>query len=222
MCKAGRWAAGLLLCATAAAAHEHWVTVAWRDSGNGRATVRICSGHSFPEGDILLAERLLSDTAITGPGGEATPYKPMAREKTWTADVAFDKPGVWVASFSLKKPQEDAPVYRGRCLTVVGGRDDTARYASKMGLEIVPGAPLSSLKSGDTLPVSILMDGTPVEGKIAVTPERGSASFLSTGKDRPAQLRISSAGAYLLSVSNKGKTSALTFTVTEAPAAGAP
>lgn len=41
----------------------------------------------------------------------------MCKAGRWTADVAFDKPGVWVASFSLKKPQEDAPVYRGRCLT---------------------------------------------------------------------------------------------------------
>jgi len=182
--------------------------------------VCICSGHGFPRSDILLAERLLADMEIVGPGGESVSYKPTAQEKTWIADVAFDKPGVWVVSFALKKPQEEHPVYQGRCLIVLGGQDDPNHYASGKGLEIVPGAPLSSLKLGDALPISIRLDGTAVEGKIAVTPEKGSASFLSRGRDRPAQLRIQSAGAYLLTTSHKGKTFALTFSVAAPPGAG--
>lgn len=215
-------ATACLFCAATAHAHEHWVITDTGANTNGRQKVCICSGHSFPQSDILLAERLLADMQIVGPSGEPTPYKPAAQEKTWMADVSFDKPGVWMVSFSLKKPQEDHPVYQGRCLMVMGGQDDPTRYASGKGLEIVPGALLSELKPGGTLPVSILMDGTPVEGKIAVTPEKGAASFLSTGRDRPAQLRIPSAGAYLLTASQKGTTFSLTFSVAATSTVGSP
>lgn len=80
-------------------------------------------------------------------------------------------------------------------------------------------APLATLKPGDTLPVAIHLDGTPVAGRIAVQPERGAVAFLSTGKDRPAEIRCRAAGAYLLTVARQGKTFALTFSVAP-PAAG--
>jgi len=215
MRKALGLATGCLLCAVAAHAHEHWVIAEIGANTNGRGKVCICSGHSFPRSDILLAERLLADMQIVGPSGETAAYKPTAREKTWTADVAFDKPGIWIVAFALKKPQEAEAVYRGRSLVVIGGQDDPLRYARKHGLEIVPGAPISKVKPGGILPLSLLLDGIPVEGKISVTPEKGSVSFLSTGKDRPAELKITAAGWYLLTVSQKGKTFALTFTVAE-------
>lgn len=222
MYKVERLAATLTLCAVTVFAHENWVLVEYLPTAsNGLAKVRICSGHSFPKSDILLAERLLSETEVVGPNGQAIPYKPTAQDKTWTADVALDKPGVWIVSFALKRPQESEPIYRGRSLVVMEGQDDPSQYAQKKGLEIVAGTALSGLKPGDTLPVSILLDGTPVEGKIAVTPEKGSVSFLSTGQNRPAQLKIAISGAYLLTVSNKGKTFALTFTVAESTQGGA-
>ncbi|MDI6774565.1 MAG: DUF4198 domain-containing protein [Verrucomicrobiota bacterium] len=221
MHKLGWWSVALLVCSTTSFAHENWVLARLPKSAtNALSKAQICCGHDFPKSDILVAERLLAEMEVVGPGGATIPYKPTAEDKTWTTDIAFDKAGVWMVSFALKKPQESEPICRGRSLMVVGGQDDPLRYARKKGLEIVPGAVLSTLKPGDTLPVSILQNGTPIEGKIAVTPEKGSASFLSTGKDRPAQLKIPSAGAYLLTVSSKGKTFALTFTVAESTQGG--
>lgn len=223
MRKAKQGAAALLLWAASAFGHEHWiVTDVSGTAGNGLARIRICSGHNFPQSDLLLAERLLSETVVVGPDGKSVLYKPHPRDKTWTADVAFDKPGVWMVSFALKKPQESDPLFRGRSLLVLGPLDDPSRYAQKKGLEIVPGAALSTLKIGDTLPVSILVDGSPVEGKIAITPEKGSVSFLSTAKDRPAQLKIAAYGACLLTVSHKGRTFALTFTIADPSQGTAP
>lgn len=216
------WMTAALLSATVACAHEHWILVEAGATAAGPRKVRICSGHSFPASEIRLAERLLTDMEVVGPGGGATAFKPAGQGNSWEADVTFDKPGVWYASFALRKPQEDQPLYRGRCLIVVGGRDDPARYAGGKGLELVPGASLGSLKPGDTLPVSIRMDGAPIEGKISVAPENGAVSFISTGRDRPAQIRIGKAGAYMLAASHKGKTFALTFTVTAPAGTGAP
>jgi hypothetical protein len=211
------WAGAVALLAAAALGHEHWIVLGEPGAG-GRAEIRIGSGHGFPHSELLLAERLLAGTEIVAPDGKAQAYKPTAEAKTWTAAAFLDKPGVWGASFSLKKPQESAPLYRGRCLRVVGGSDDPARYACGKDLEIVPGAPLSTLKTGDLLPVSIRVDGTQVEGTVAVTPEKGVAALLSTGRNRPAQVRITAAGLYLLTATHKGRTFALTFFV---PAAAA-
>jgi len=201
-----------LLCASVVLAHDNWLIVEYPLSvSQSLAKVQICSGHGFPESELLIAERLLVEMEVTGPDGKSVPYKVTAQDKKWTADVMFDKPGVWVVSFALKKPQAAEPLYRGRNLVVVGRSDDTLRYACKKGLEIVPGSALSALKAGDMLPLSITLDGAPLEGTISVTPEKGSASFLSTGKDRPAQLKIASSGMYLLTASNGGKTFSLTF-----------
>jgi hypothetical protein len=162
---------------------------------------------------MLLSGRLLAETVVMDPQGASAPFKPEATNKAWVASCACDRPGVWSAAFELKKPQEEAPLYRGRCLLVVGGADDPSRYAAAKGLEIVPKAPLSVLKPGSLLPVAIHLDGLPIEGKIAVTPANGTIAFFSTGKDRPAEIRLPSAGVYLLTASHRGQTFALTFSV---------
>ncbi|OGV68420.1 MAG: hypothetical protein A2283_19370 [Lentisphaerae bacterium RIFOXYA12_FULL_48_11] len=197
-------------------AHEHWVLVDYPSSDGGNAArVQICSGHSFPKSEILLAERLLADMEASGPDGKTKFFKPTAMDKSWMANISLDNPGVWVVSFALKKPQATEPLYLGRTLVVVGAKDDPSRYACRKGLELVPAMPLSALKTGDILPLSVTMDGAPMEGTIAVTPDKGSACFLSTSKERQAELKIKGPGNYLLTVSSGGKTFSLTFKVTK-------
>ncbi|MCX7591572.1 MAG: DUF4198 domain-containing protein [Kiritimatiellae bacterium] len=195
-----------------ASAHDHWIRLV-REGDFGR--VEIGSGHAFPTSEFLLAKQLITETVAINPQGNTSQLQIEAREKVWTTLFGPLTPGVWSASFALKKPQEDEPLFRGRALLVVGDADDPARYAVGHGLELVPQAPLSKLKAGGTLPVSILVNGVPTEGRIAVMPEKGGVGFFSTGKDRPAVIKLTVGGAYLLSVSHKGKTFALVFSVPE-------
>lgn len=106
-------------------------------------------------------------------------------------------------------------MFRARGLAVIGDADEPARYATGKGLEIVPKAPLSTLRKGDSLPVDIRLDGKPIEGKIAVTPAQGAVAFYSTGRERPANIKLASGGTYLLAVSHRGRSFALTFTIRE-------
>lgn len=202
----------LVLSAHAAMGHEHWIVMTATD---GQAAVCLCSGHGFPSSEIRLAERLLVETVAIDPAGVVRPFTPLAGDTAWTASFPCEKPGVWVASFALKRPQEDEPLYRARCLSVVGGTDDPTRYASGKGLEIVPLAPVSDLVPGSSLPVAIHRDGVPIDGRVAVTPEKGAVSFYSTGKARPAEIKLASGGVHLLTASHKGRTFALTFSVAE-------
>lgn len=223
MWNARQIAAAGCLCTTAVTlAHDHWIVAETPAPGEARTVLRICSGHGFPESDVRLAERLLANAVLVRPDGNVIPLRPAAQGKAWVSAVPLDEPGVWTASFVLQRPQTDKPFHRARCLIVVGERDDPDRYATGEGLEIVPGAALSRLTPGDVLPLSIRRDGSPVPGTISVIPEKGRASFLSASETRPAQLRISRPGAWLLTVSHEGTSFALTFAVAPQIPAGAP
>ncbi len=201
-------------------AHEHWMLAEPAAPAAGAAVnVSICSGHGFPKGEILLAERLLDGVALAGPGGVAVAMRPESRDGAWRATVTPPSTGVWRAEFSLKRPQQDEPIHRSRCLVIAGGKDDAAVYADGRGIEIVPKSAVSALKPGDVLPLEIRIDGAPTAGKITVMPEKGSVAFLSAAKDRPAELKIAAPGWYLLGVSHQGRTFTLTFAVAQSGAA---
>ncbi len=211
-------AAGTLL-SVPAVAHEHWILAepAYPQAG---AEVRLTlgSGHSFPASEIVLGEKLLVGTAMSGPAGAPVPYEPARGETAWGA-VATPTAGTWRAEYALQKPMQDAPLHRSRCLVVAGGKDDPAAYADGKGIEIVPRRAVSGLKPGDRVPLDLRLDGAPASGRITVAPERGGVSFLSAAKDRPAELKVGSPGWYLLGVSHQGRTFTLTFHVRDAGAA---
>lgn len=210
-------AVGVALVVSASAmAHEHWMLAEPAAPAAGAAvSVSICSGHAFPKSGILLAERLLDGVALAGPDAVSIAMKPESRHGVWAATVTPPAPGVWRAEFSLRRPQQDEPIHRSRCLVIAGGKDDPAAYAGGQGIEIVPKMAVSALKPGDVLPLEIRIDGAPAAGKITAMPEKGSVSFLSAGKERPAELKIAASGWYLLGVSHQGRTFTLTFAVAQ-------
>lgn len=205
-----RWIMRFWLMAGTALAHEHWILL---DRDGDRASVRICSGHAFPASEMQLSERLLTGTVLIDPEGVAAPFQPKAEGLVWQADVTCNRPGVWAAEFALQRPLETAPLHRGRSLLIAGDLDDPARYADGKGLEIVPQGPLSGVKPGDHLPVALHLDGVPLAGRIAVIPVDGSVAYYSTGRNRPAEIPLRAAGAYLLATSHQGRGFSLTFSV---------
>ncbi len=211
--------AAALAFAGSASAHEHWILAepAYPAAG-APVSVAICSGHAFPKSEILLGAKLLAGTVLAGAQGQPVAFKPEADGSRWVAKATPAGAGVWRAEFALQKPLQDSPIHRSRCLVVAGGKDDPSAYADGKGIEIVPRGAVSGLKPGDVIPLEICIDGKPAAGKITVMPEKGGVSFLSTGRDRPAELKIAAPGWYVLGVSNQGRTFSLTFFV---PAAGA-
>ena len=205
-----RWILGFCLLASTTLAHEHWILL---ERDGDCASVRICSGHAFPASEMQLAERLLTGTVLIDPEGVAASFPPKAEGLFWRADVTCDRPGVWAAEFALQRPLETAPLHRGRSLLIAGALDDPARYADGKGLEIVPLAPLSGVKPGDYLSVALHLDGVPMAGRIAVTPVDGPIAYYSTGRNRSADIRLRSSGAYLLTTTHRGRGFSLTFSV---------
>lgn len=199
-------------------AHEHWILTDAATDADGTITFRIGSGHRFPDSDTLLAERLLVETIVTAPNGKAQPLNTGIHDRFRTGTVRCDQPGTWAFSFALQRPRQTEPLHRGRCILVNGGKDDPVRYTNGTGLEIAPGAALSEMFPGATLPLRILHDGHPIGGAISVTPENGPSFFLSTTSARPAQLPIRQPAAWLLTVTDRGRTFSLTFRTPPAPA----
>ncbi len=215
--RAGRLAVALLLAASFARGHDHWVLVDAAAGEGGVRGISIGSGHRFPESETLLARRLLADMEIVAPDGRAKPFGPEAHDHAWVASGMFEAPGVWIVSFALRRTPRAEPVHRGRAILVLGKEDDPSRYTKGEGLEIVPLEALSGLSPGDALPLTIMRDGGAIGSTIAVRPENGRSVFITAAADRPALMRVERSGAYLLTVTDRGQTFSLTFRVRDIP-----
>jgi len=212
-------AAAAAILSSPAVAHEYWIVAEPAYPAAG-AEIRLTlgSGHAFPKSEILLGEKLLAGTSLSGPAGAALAYVPKRGDAAWSA-VATPAAGAWRAEYALQKPLQDAPVHRSRCLVVSGGKDDPAAYADGKGIEIVPRRAVSGLRPGDVVPLDLRLDGAPAAGRITVVAEKGGATFLSAGKDRPAEWKAGAPGWYLFGVSHQGRTFSLSFRVPDAGAA---
>lgn len=202
---------GLIAC-PGAWSHDHWIRMGDPDE-HGKAEVRIESGHDFPGGEMQLPRRLLKAATLIDPEGKARDLELRSEEGCWKADVFLDRPGVWLARFALQRARDAAPIYTGTHLHVAGQVDDPSRYAVGEGLEIVPLDPVSGLQPGKTLRLELRDNGRAVDGRLTAISEKGRSVTLSTVPGRPAELRIGSAGAWLLTASHAGRGCSLTFVI---------
>jgi len=201
------------LCACTASAHEHWVDLETFYPAIGETNrISICSGHSFPKNSILLRKSLLHNLKVFLPDGKATAFKTTSQDKRWITDFVFKTEGVVIVSFSLKKPQIEEPLYRATAIVICGNTDkDKASYSTGKGLEIVPTGKLSQAKKTGTLQLILLSNGKRVSARLTILPEHGKNTILSTTEKRPAELKITKGGRYLVTTSYKGKGCSLTF-----------
>lgn len=210
-------AALLCLCAAAAMAHEHWMDGDdfYPDSGS-TVGVHICSGHYYPKSSFALKDNVLELVTVRGPDGETVPVTTAEEAKRRTGALAVDAEGIHVVSFTLKRPRAKEPGYEGKALFVAGSTsDDANRYALGTGLELVPGKPVSELKPGDELPLSLRLDGVPLAGMLSISAEGGKTSSLRAEPDHPASIRLRKAGRYLVTASHAGRGCSLVFMVRE-------
>lgn len=209
----------LLLGVTArvSCAHEHWIDAdRFYPRAGETVTVHVCSGHYFPKSSLALSEKVLEGATARGPDGVPAAMTTTQTEKRRTASLAAATEGVYVLGFSLKRPRAKQPNYEGKAIVVVGaGTDNAARYGTGTGLELIPGKPVSALRPGDELPVSIRLDGEPVAASVSVTAERGRTRSLSVTRERPAFIRLPKPGPYLVTTSLKGRGCSLVFMVRE-------
>ncbi|MBT3194040.1 MAG: DUF4198 domain-containing protein [Verrucomicrobia bacterium] len=209
-----RWAL-VLLFASLAQAHEHWVDADdfYPDAGSS-ACVRLCSGHYFPKSSFALKDKVLESVKVWGPDGGAVEVTTAEEEKQRTGILTWAVDGVHVVTFSLRRPQAKKPSYEGKALLAVGDKsDDIRRYAQGTGLELVPGKPVSELMPGDELPVSLRLNGEPISGTLSVSAEGGKTSSLRAGPDRPALIKLRKEGRCLVTASHDGRGCSLIFMV---------
>ena len=122
-----------------------------------------------------------------------------------------------MVGFTLKRPQARLPTYEAKAILVVGSQDDESKYARGQGLELVPEKPLSELKPGDELPVSLMLDGKRIANPITAQPEKGKQVFLRCREDQPALVRLTGSGRYLVYANVKGRGCSLVFYVQDKP-----
>jgi len=106
------------------------------------------------------------------------------------------------------------PVGWIRALAVGGDRDQSERYRTGEGLEIVPESPLTRGAVGESVPFAVYWKGVRIESRITfILPRSGREVILSTTPDRPAVLVVKEEGIYLAAVSHQGRMATLTFFV---------
>jgi len=202
-----------------AVAHEHWVDVdAFRPAAGQRVNVSVCSGHYFPKSSFALKDKVLQGVELLALDGKTASVQTTVTEKQRTGTVKLESGGVYILRFTLKRPRAKEPSYEAKTILAAGdGADDAVRYTIGHGLELVPSQALTGLKPGDELPLVLRLDGKRVAGSLEATVEGGKSSFLKAETDRPAVLRLTRAGRYLVTTNVQGRGCSLVFWVSEPP-----
>lgn len=207
---------GIILLCRVAWAHEHWIDLDRCNFTQGeKATISISSGHYFSKSELALSDRLLSDTKIIGPDKKEHVFSTQEGEKSRTSEHSFKTAGTHVITFTLKKPPVDEPLYWAKSIVFVGTdkNDDINLYRTGVGLEIVPGKSLSTIKTGEKLPLRLLYNGEPVASAFSVSVQ-GKADFsLLTDKAGVAMLKIKKEGKYFITAPYQGMGCSLTFCI---------
>ncbi|MBN2185420.1 MAG: DUF4198 domain-containing protein [Candidatus Krumholzibacteriota bacterium] len=212
----------LIICVVAAvvpgsaAAHEHWFVLDEFYPAEGDTTAfSICTGHNFPSSSMALKDNVIDRSYYIRPGpGKAEVLESVIGERSRTGVFIPEAPGVHILVFVLKRPKAEEPSFEAKAITVAGGgTDDSERYIIGRGLEIVPAVPVTALRKGSDLEVSMILDGAPVEGEIVLTSKNGKSIYRRTGIGDPAVLPLTCSGICMISGSYGGRECSLVFSV---------
>ena len=202
-----------------AAAHEHWFVLDdfYPEEGD-TIGFSICTGHSFPASSMALKDDVIDLSCRIQPGyDEIEPLESVINKKSREGVFITGDPGVHIVIFVLKRPKAEEPSFEAKAIAVVGnGRDDHESYLIGRGLEIVLSAPVSGLKKGDEVEVSMILDGEPVEGEIVFTAKNGKSIYRRAGIGDPAIVPVTGSGICMICGSYGGRGCSLVFSVREA------
>ena len=201
-----------------AAAHEHWFVLDDFYPEEGDTTdFSICTGHRFPSSSMALKDNVIDLSYRIRPGyGMTEPLESVIKEKSREGVFIPQGPGVHIMVFVLKRPKAEEPSFEAKAIAVVGnGRDDHESYIIGRGLEIVLPVPVSGLKKGDEVEVSMILDGKPVEGEIVFTASSGKSIYRRAGIGDPAIVPVVDSGICMICGSYGGRECSLVFSVRE-------
>lgn len=223
--------AGALLClalclaATAAMAHDLWLTCPSSQAGQ-KLTVEIGYGHGFPKGEPIDAKLLVTPFVVGANSEIKTELKGECKYETvkplpaGSYVVASGRIEQWYTKSpagSVNKPKNEVPeatrcvrsVKYAKALVNLGGKTDPVRQVVGQDLEIVPLVNPGALKAGADLPVKVLLAGKPL-AKAEVTAtfagfskEGAMAFYAKTNAEGLVNIKLWSAGLWLVKVSHK-------------------
>jgi len=201
-----------------ASAHDYWLDPGdFSPEAGSQATIRLCSGHSFPKKSADTHGYSVHKTVVNTPGGTRIPLTVEDGNDGKWAKFTFATNGMHMVCMSMTAPKQKEPSFWTRALIVVGNSAGTEGYIQTgKEMEIVPGAELSGLAVGDSLPLSVAYNGRKIRALVTITQEDGRVSHIRSSPRRPAMLRTRKPGKYLVVASVAGKKCSLTFAVEDA------
>jgi len=199
--------AGWLCGVTAVSAHDYWIRAdrTFPDVGD-EVVITIGGGHHFPESEVLIAGRMIIEKRING-----NTFDPVEADNEWTTVWMVPSSGVFRASYRLKNPRRDDPFHES-VTWIVAGAGGAYPQGTGQGLELIPLAPGSSLRTNGTLVVETHWNGQAVETQIGLSRPGARTTYRNSAPGRPAVFRAAP-GPVLLTVRHQGRTATLTLTI---------
>jgi uncharacterized GH25 family protein len=203
-----------LLWSTTVYAHEDWITASQYFPAVGtEVQLFLGNGHRFPQSESAPSTEWVTGIEVTAPSGRQTvlPVHLDAASHQLRSSLRIQEAGTYVLSYTVQRPKMKEPLLLGRTVLIAGA--DSGKYTKGRSLEIAPLAQLSSLRSGDTLALALLLNGERLAGSLTITPEGGRPYNMSTTVERPALITLSSIGQYLITTNRRGQYANLSFFV---------
>ena len=194
-------------------AHDHWIECdSYFLSSDQKSTIRICSGHYYPESVLAIKSRLIFESSVIDPSGDRIPLSTESVGTHREGSIQYQQPGTHLIQVVIKRPQLNDPDYWMKAIITIGKESNKeVNYFLGNSLEIVPLKNLITINIGDILPLQAFYNGKPIRGTFAVSIDGKKNFFLTTNTTGLADMRIDREGKYMVTIHYQGKGCSLTF-----------
>ncbi len=200
-------------------AHDLWIVIDnYYPAVGEKVRAKIMFSHKFPEYDILISRKQLTEFYYITPDGQKKEVVKTWEEKMGAGkgyligEIPIEKEGTYIICASRKIKGENCaqPSEKyGKAIVTASKGNNIISQSSNNRLEIIPLITPSEMIVGDTLPLKILYEGEPLSTHIYGTyagycsVEEPFYTFTRSDENGMAYMKISQPGLWFIAVNFK-------------------
>lgn len=185
--------------------HDFWIDYSEPFPKEGeKIKIFIKGGHSFPESEIGIKERLIGEFCILTPSGKEVSLTPLRKKNLTLAEFTPSEKGTYSVYFLLQKPDGEIFYIGKSCFYV---EEKTEIKSLNLPLEIV--VENMHFEKDEEIKVRFFLEGKEIKATLEYMNEKGHG-FIRAKSGKPGSYKIKE-GINLLKGEKGGRVCTFTF-----------